>query len=305
MILENNIKIISQKGNTRIIKKIFNIDKVEMNRTYIIPIEKLSIDSHYKIKVKCDFCDYEREIPYRQYLSNIKKDGKYYCSKCSVTKMKDSKIEKYGNNYFDVVKKYKDTMMFLYGVENGFQLDEIKEKSKKTKFKKYGDEMFVNIKKHKETIMILYGIDNISKLDSIKQKKVETCLKNWGVEYPSQNKELSIKGSETRNRNRPYDLTKMIEYRAKVISLTLKNKPMLLENWDGYDYYDNEHIVNNFNLSSSDRNYPTIDHKISIFYCFMNSISVEDAAHIDNLCMTKKCVNSRKNRKNEADFKQI
>ena len=68
------------------------------------------------------------------------------------------------------------------------------------------------------------------------------------------------------------------------------------------NYYDNEYIGNNYILNPSDRSYPTIDHKISVFYCFMNKISIDDAAALENLCITKKSINSRKNRKNENEF---
>lgn len=301
MILQDNIKIQAKRGSTRILKKIFDF-KLEIGKYYTIPIEKLSITSHYKVKVKCDFCDFEREIPYRQYIINIKKDGKYYCSKCSVTKMENSKFEKYGEKYYNGTKKKNKTIMTLYGVENIFQLEEIKEKSKKTNLEKYGNENYRNIEKHKETIMKLYGVDNISKLDTVKKQKIATSLKNWGVIHPRQNKEVCDRMVASFIKNRLYDLNNMIDYRYKVYQLTLKNKKILLDNWDGNDYYDKEYIYDNFNLEPSDKNYPTIDHKISIFYCFMNNISIEDVAALDNLCITKKSINSRKSRKNENDF---
>jgi hypothetical protein len=46
-------------------------------------------------------------------------------------------------------------------------------------------------------------------------------------------------------------------------------KKDLLENWDGYDYYDGEYIKDNFCLYSNDKNYPTMDHKISCYYGFL------------------------------------
>ena len=139
MILQENIEIQAKRGNTRILKKFFS--EIEIGKNYIIPIEKLSTDSHYKIKVKCDFCDYEREIPYRQYIVNIKKDGNYYCSKCSILKMEKSKFEKYGEKYYNGEKKRKETNMRLYAVKNVFQLDSVKEKSKITRHHNNNDNL--------------------------------------------------------------------------------------------------------------------------------------------------------------------
>lgn len=189
MILQDTIEIIASQRNLKILRPIFGYD-IEMNRIYLVPIEKLSKGSHYKIKVKCDFCDFTREIIYKQYINNIEKDGKYYCSCCSIEKMKKSKFEKYGEEYYNGFDKYKETMKMLYGVENGFQLEDVKKKSKETKLERYGDENYTNLEKHKDTIMRLYSVDNVSKSEEIKRKKKQTCMINYGVLYPIQNKEI-------------------------------------------------------------------------------------------------------------------
>ena len=274
-----------------------------MLKSIILCIFILLLIQNYKIKIKCDFCDYTRELSYKEYIRNTKKDGKYYCSECSPIKVKKTCLERYNvNSGFKTTPK--NHIFNLYGVDNVFQLENVKIKCKKTKLERYGNENYVNIEKHIETIIKLYGVDNISKSDIIKERKIETCLKNWGVKHPSQNKEICAKMKASISRNRTYDLSNMLIYRYKVIQLTLKCKKELLEKWNGFDYYDNEYIADNFNLKSSHKNYPTIDHKLSVFYCFINNISIEDASSIENLCITKKGINSRKSRKNEDEFKQ-
>lgn len=347
MILQDTIEIIANQGNLRILRPIFGYD-IEIGKIYFTPIEKLSKSSHYKIKVKCDFCDFTRDnMSYKEYVRNIEKDGKYYCSKCSPMKVENSKFEKYGDKHYGL-EKGRSNILDLYGVENVFQLESIKKKSKETKFEKYGDENYTNLKKQKETIKTLYGVDNISQLEEIKKrkektcminygvsypfqdkdimkeynefikekygvdhishseeiknKKINTCLKRYGVKYALQNKDVIKKRIETLEKNRTYDLNDIKDYRYLVVKMTKRNKKELLEKWNGYDYYDNQYIADNFNLSPSDRQYPTIDHKLSIFFCFMNNISVEEASSIENLCMTKRTYNSSKNRKNEAVF---
>jgi hypothetical protein len=94
------------------------------------------------------------------------------------------------------------------------------------------------------------------------------------------------------------------KYRNKITILTNKNKEKLLENWDGRDYYDGEYIKDNFVLPNSNKEYPTIDHKISVYYGFNNNISVEEISNINNLCITKKYINSSKNKKCEYERKE-
>ena len=87
------------------------------------------------------------------------------------------------------------------------------------------------------------------------------------------------------------DRDDFLNYKLKIKSYTNKNKKELYENWDGYDFYDNEYIKDN---NKNDRNYPTIDHKISVKYGFENNISPEEISKLSNLCITKRGINSSK-----------
>ena len=60
------------------------------------------------------------------------------------------------------------------------------------------------------------------------------------------------------------------------------------------DHYDNEYIKGNLSLSPISRAYPTIDHKMSTFNGFINKIDYNIIGSLDNLCITKKCLNSIK-----------
>jgi len=91
-------------------------------------------------------------------------------------------------------------------------------------------------------------------------------------------------------------------YRRRIDNISDKLKNKLLEKWDGYDFYDNEYIKDNFNLKPTNKNYPTLDHKISVLYGFLNNIPIEKIAEIDNLCITKMFINCRKNSKNEINL---
>lgn len=91
-------------------------------------------------------------------------------------------------------------------------------------------------------------------------------------------------------------------YRDITENLTNKNRKKLFEIWDGYDYYDGEYIKSNLELHYNNRNYPTIDHKISIIYGFENNITPEELSSIENLCITKRSINSKKGSKIEEDY---
>lgn len=78
------------------------------------------------------------------------------------------------------------------------------------------------------------------------------------------------------------------------------NSGMSYKGW--YDYYDGEFIKNNLSLSGSSRLYPTIDHKVSTYFGFINNIEAVSISELSNLCITKRYINSMKGKIVEKDF---
>jgi len=302
MILDEFVKIKITKFNCCKINKKLNT-KYSIGETINFPIEKLS-KSNYTIqfRVKCDICGDEKETNMRLYQLSYKNGNIYSCFDCKTIKTKKTYLEKYGDeNYRNM------------------------EKVKKTKLEKYGDMNYNNRDKAKETIINLYGVDNTSKLkefqdkwkqtniekygcenvfgnEEIKEKIKETYVSKYGCEYPSQCDDIMKKILISSNRERKYDIKSYENYKMKVYNETYKKKKELFEKWEGYDYYDNEYIKDNLNYVYTDKLYPTIDHKFSILYCFLNNISIEDCCDINNLCITTRSNNSSKSRKIESDF---
>ena len=97
------------------------------------------------------------------------------------------------------------------------------------------------------------------------------------------------------------DIDKFKMYRRKVDKLTREIKSLLIEKWNGMDYYDGEYILYNFNLKYTHADYPTIDHKISVYYGFKNNLPPEEISKLDNLCITKRRINSTKYNKSEYE----
>ena len=287
MILQDNIEILCKKGNTKIIRNIFG--DVEIGKVYIIPIEKLSIDSHYKISVQCDICNTQSYKPYRQYLISCKNENFYCCSPaCAQVKNKKTNIEKYGH-------------------ENVFQSSDIKDKIVETNNKKYGVDYPSQSEEIRKKIIKSninnFGVDNPGKCIKFKEKMKETCLERYGVDNFSKSEKYSQNRINNGTKISDECRTEFELYQYNVRKLTSMKKNKVLENWNGLDYYDNEYIRDNFYLKYYNIFYPTIDHKISIFFGFNNNISFEDIADINNLCVTKRNINSSKNIKNEEDFK--
>jgi len=188
-----------------------------------------------------------------------------------------------------------------------------------------------NNKKHKEkdyckycskemtskTIMEKYGVNNASKLQFVKDKKVKTTLEHYGVENPFQSEIIKTKSIETliekygedwstiTKKRLDYDIGLFKEYSLTVRRETYKQKKILKQNWNGYDVYDGEYIKDNFIYTPNNRLYPTVDHKISINYGFLNNIQPEEIANVNNLCYTKRYINGMKNKKIEEQFKKI
>ena len=270
MILSKSVKVKIYSKNINYYKKL-GFTKIKNNDIIDIEIEKVSEGSHILVDVCCDICNTNKKLKYFKYIKNIKRQGYYTCSqKCGNEKRKKTNIKKYGSEFI-------------------LQSDYGKEKVSNTNIKKYG---FINPFMSSD----------------IKLKIKKSCIEKYGVEYPMSNNSIKNKSIKTRIDKGIIFNIKSDEftlYKNIVRRITSKNISILLKNWNGFDYYDNEYIKFNFNLDKNDPNYPTIDHKISLSNGYINNIDAYQIGNIENLCMTKKCINSSKNSKIESEFKLL
>jgi hypothetical protein len=155
-------------------------------------------------KRKCLMCEIEFEIR--------KKDERQLCSEECRKKWQQmpENIEKRINSSKIAIKE-------KFGVDNVFQLKNIKEKLKETKKEKYGDENYNNkdkmiitkkekygegylkksIEKIKENLMDKYGVDHPLKIQKFLDKKTKTTFNKYGVENISQLQKTKDKVKET------------------------------------------------------------------------------------------------------------
>ena len=164
-----------------------------------------------------------------KFLNRLAKPFSEFCSD-SCAKRYRAKLK---NNFN--YKKIKENLNKKYGVDNVFQLNEIKEKSKNTKFKKYNNcnfnnsnkiklslkNYFLNLdKKDKERIKSnriksinkKYGVDNVFQLNDIKEKSKNTLLNKYGVINPGQSIELMKNKQQkeylTKKKNNSFNISK-------------------------------------------------------------------------------------------------
>lgn len=254
----------------------------------IDPNLHLQRGSNIKVNVQCDICSLQRYIKYQAYYNNINSCPEYKiytCDKCSHIKIKEYNKKKYGFDYYsqhpEMNERVKKTSIEKFGVEHYSKTDEYIKRRNKTNIEKFG---FINPFMDKEMIknsfLIKYNVINPSQIEEFRESaKISARKTNEKSKYWIP---LNKKTAWEIYRNKVRNITR----------LSVKN----LE-WDGTDYYDNEYIKENFSLHHLDSNYPTIDHKTSIFDGFVNNIPIEVIASVDNLCWTKRIINITKNKK--------
>lgn len=264
-------------------------------------------------KYGCDNVFQNEEIKKKRKNTMIKKYGNEHALNITEFKEKTKKtnLEKFGTEYAsqneNIKQKIEDTFLRNYGVKTSLLNPDTIEKIKKTNIKLYGADNVFKLRKYKEEKMLeKYGVESPFKIKGMQKKIKENNIKKYGYECPMKNEKIKEKAKQERLKNGSYltedQRTEYRNYWLKVKRETNKHKKELFEKWNGLDYYDDEYIKNNFLLQSGNKNYPTIDHKTSVSYGFKNNISPKVIGNINNLCITKRTINSSKNSKNEKNY---
>lgn len=141
------------------------------------------------------------------------------------------------------------------------------------------------------------------------QKMQKTMLRKYGVTNAGQ---LGDSRRLLSDRNRAtvtkVETVEYISYYKAVERLTNKvRRKWKISNRFSKDYYTKLPFLKE--LSESDQMqgdlYPTLDHKLSVRYCFMRNLSPEACAAEENLCWTFRYLNSRKGELTEQPFRQF
>lgn len=266
----------------------FNIpDLFEYKNLYKIYIVKKMSLPEIKNKFNIDY----KNIQFMLKFYKIPIRGHSSGAKNSMDKREKTNIERYGakNVLCKGTEKYNKknkTVKEKYGVDNVFQIPEIIERIN-------SDEEC--IKKNGCTRKELISKNAKFFWSSLTKEERSDIFKN----FYSKEAFLKIRNSKIKNRTiiPDHELDEWSLYKRNCRRMTKTNLKELYDNWDGYDFYDGEYIKDNLSLDYRDKKYPTVDHRVSIFYGFTNGIPVEVISSIDNLCITKRSVNSSKGHK--------
>jgi len=125
---------------------------------------------------------------YNNFCSNKCSSNSNNMQKRRMNTLKNNLNKKYGvDNVFqldNIKNKIKDTNLKKYGVENPNKNEKIKNKIKQTNLKKYGVENYTQtkdyLKKTKKTNLKKHGVDHHMKSDKIKNITKQNIIKKWG-----------------------------------------------------------------------------------------------------------------------------
>ena len=284
MLKDNKIEVdISYRNITHYLKLGY---EAYLNNKLEILTEHLPSGSHFVVDVICEICKKNNKIRYHKYLENKKRHNFYGCKSCSR-------------------QKAALTSMSKYGVDNYSKTKEWSERVEKTNIEKFGYKTNlispINKEDIKSKLKKLYGTENFYEINRTGFSLVKKFKINESIDDLTSN---ILKYSEDLYDNSLLD-KKYLSYRNEVRRLTKSSVKLLIENWNGLDYYSNDNISDNFNLDHNDPNYPTIDHKISIYYGYSKNISFNIISDVTNLCITKRSINSKKRSLTEEEFKLI
>lgn len=257
-------------------------------------------------------------------LGNLKK----YRDKAKKTSLKHYGVE-IPSQAKIIKEKIKHTVQDRFGVDNVFQNNDIKKKIRESNLLKYGVEIPAQSEevkqKYKKTMISKYGVEYYSQTDDFKRRYKNTMLKKYGVEnyfylksfkkFLEDNRQKIIeKQRQTNEKNGLWvkltSKTNLEIYTMKVRNITQKHIKKIFEDWNGLCYYTKQKLIPNEEYCllnkgkhpNTNKLAPTIDHKISIVYGFLNNIPPEKIADINNLCICAKYINSKKHRKIEIEF---
>ncbi len=143
-------------------------------------------------------------------------------------KIRNTKLERYGDEKYINIDKAKQTCLEKYGVDNVSKSAEVIEKIKKTNLERYGyDSTFMvpEIKeKIKSAIISKFGVDNVSKSNLIKEKKIAAYIKRFGVNNPFKSDVIMQRCKENYRKKFGVDYPLQAEeIRNKVIETVRKN----------------------------------------------------------------------------------
>lgn len=121
-----------------------------------------------------------REIASKVKETKIKKYGS--AGYRDIEKTRKTKIKKYGDPNYNNREKARKTSLNRYGVDNAAKNEFVKAKAAETKLKRYNDSGYNNRDKYRKTCLEKFGAENPMKSKQVQDKLRKTNLERYGVE---------------------------------------------------------------------------------------------------------------------------
>lgn len=165
----------------------------------------------------------------------------------------------------------------------------------------------INQEKMKKAVMGKYGVNNVFLLPEFQKKAIESILLKFGVDNISKSKykkDLLVALGKYSSEDK---LVEFMRYKDQVRAETRKWTPHLYDVWEsmgGQCYYTLDCLLDTDNKRCSDfKNRPSIDHKVSVLFGFLNRIPPEIIGNVQNLCICSSAINSLKRSLTERQFR--
>lgn len=164
----------------------------KMKDPFEVNVHDLTNGSSSIVDVICDYCGNIYHTKWEYYLKRKGKSvvDKDCCKSCCERKAEEAIVKRFGGYrefFYKTNTKRKETNLNLFGVENVFASEEIKERIKNTNIERYGMSSSaaseIITEKRKKTCLEKYGVEHYVEL--FKGKYIKENSPNWkgGVEY--------------------------------------------------------------------------------------------------------------------------
>lgn len=218
-----------------------------------------------------------------------------------------------------LVAATKNTLFKKYGVNNPIQIPSVrdkialsltKEKRSEAMKRAWANKNFhdSNLIKMKEAVFKKYGVENVFLLKEFQEKAVQGMLNKFGVNNISKSKykkDMMVKRGRYTPEDKKSDYRKYKEAVKKETYKWIKNIFTVWIELGGLCYYTFDKLLKEDGSFFTDRSLrPSIDHKISVLFGYLNDIPPEVTGHFNNLCVCSSHINSIKRQLTENQFRK-
>lgn len=191
--------------NSNEYKDILSLTSFIDNHYTIIPLAQRAwhIINNDLSLVSCIVCGKATKWNKNQYKYNITCSKQcsydYRLSDYHKEKVKQTCLERYGNENYMKTNDYRQKCLIKYGVDNHAKSDIVKEKSKHNINNKSIEEKLKNELKIRKTCLERYGVEYYQQTDEFKKRYKQTCLERYGVDDFSKTEIFSLMMSNSKN----------------------------------------------------------------------------------------------------------